>query len=142
MIPLDLLPGLNATLNATSAVLLIAGYFFIRRKNTAAHKACMLSALGVSTLFLTSYLYLHYNVGSTHFTGEGWIRPVYFTLLLSHTILAAAIVPLALTTFYRAFKEQFDRHRKIARWTLPLWIYVSVTGVLIYFFLYHWFPAP
>ena len=142
MIPLDLLPGLNATLNATSAVLLIAGYFFIRRKNTAAHKACMLSALGVSSLFLTSYLYLHYNVGSTHFAGEGWIRPVYFTLLLSHTILAAAIVPLALTTFYRAFKEQFDRHRRIARWTLPLWIYVSVTGVLIYFFLYHWFPAP
>lgn len=141
MIPLDLLPGLNATLNATSAVLLVAGYVFIRRKNITAHRACMLSALGVSTLFLTSYLYLHYNIGATSFAGEGWIRPVYFTLLLSHTILAAAIVPLALTTLYRAFKEQFDRHRKIARWTLPLWIYVSVTGVLIYFMLYRWFPA-
>lgn len=141
MIPLSNLPAINAVLNATSGLLLIAGYVFIRQRKVAAHKACMLSAVTVSTLFLCSYLYLHYHVGSTSFTGTGAVRVFYFSLLLSHTILAAAIVPLVLTTLYRAFREQIDKHRRIARWTLPLWMYVSATGVLIYFMLYQWFPA-
>ena len=141
MIPLSSLPAINATLNATSALLLVAGYVFIRQRKVAAHKACMLGAVTDSTLFLFSYLYLHYHVGSTRFTGTGAVRVFYFTLLLTHTVLAAAIVPLVLTTLYRAFRGQFEKHRAIARWTLPLWMYVSTTGVLIYFMLYQWFPA-
>lgn len=136
MIPLASLPGVNATLNTASALLLAAGYFFIRRGNVAAHHRCMLAALVTSALFLTSYLVYHYNVGSVAFTGQGWIRTVYFTILISHTILAAAIVPLVLVTLTRALRARFDAHRQIARWTLPLWFYVSVTGVVVYWMLY------
>jgi uncharacterized membrane protein YozB (DUF420 family) len=123
-------------LNATSAVLLAVGYLFIRRRRVAAHLACMLSAFGVSTLFLVSYVVYHYNAGSRPFGGQGWIRPVYFVLLISHIILAAAIVPLALTTIYRALTGQLPRHMRIARWTLPIWLYVSVSGVAIFLMLY------
>ena len=139
MIPLEQLPAVNASLNATSAVLLLTGYGFIRRKQVTAHRVCMSAALLVSMLFLVSYLYLHYHAGSTAFTGVGWVRPVYFAILVSHIILAAAILPLALTTVYQAARGQFEKHRRIARWTLPIWLYVSVTGVVIYFMLYHWF---
>ncbi|HET9491377.1 MAG TPA: DUF420 domain-containing protein [Methylomirabilota bacterium] len=136
-IDVSALPPLNAALNATSAVLLTAGYVFIRRRQVAAHLVCMLSAFGVSTLFLATYVIYHYYAGSRPFTGQGWIRPVYFGLLVSHIVLAAVIVPLALTTIYRALTGQFSRHRRIARWTFPVWLYVSVTGVLIYWMLYH-----
>lgn len=142
MISLNHLPTLNATLNALSAVLLGTGYFFIRRKNISAHKRCMLSALTCSALFLAGYLTYHAYHGTTRFPGQGWARPVYFSILISHTFLAAAIVPLVAVTLYRALRGRFDRHKKIARWTLPLWFYVSLTGVLIYFFLYGWFPQP
>jgi putative membrane protein len=130
------LPALNALLNATSAALLSVGYVFIRRRHIAAHLTCMLTAFGVSTLFLISYVIYHYHAGSRPFTGQGWIRSVYFSLLLSHIVLAAAIVPLALMTLYRALTGQFVRHMGIARWTLPIWLYVSVTGVVIYWMLY------
>jgi len=136
------LPTLNATLNLTSAVLLLLGYGFIRRGRINAHRACMLLALAASTVFLVSYLYYHLQVGSVRFQGQGWIRPVYFTLLISHTILAASVVPLALVTVTRALREKFDRHKRIARWTLPIWLYVSVTGVIIYWLLYHAYAAP
>ena len=135
---LSQLPALNAALNGTSALLLVAGFWFIRRKNVTAHRVCMSGAFVVSTLFLISYLYLHYHAGSTRFDGTGWTRQLYFSILISHSILAAAVVPLVLTTLYRALRGQFDKHRRIARWTLPAWLYVSVTGVLIYFMLYHW----
>jgi putative membrane protein len=135
-IDVSALPALNAALNATSAVLLAVGYLFIRRRRVAAHLACMLSAFGVSTLFLVSYVVYHYNAGSRPFGGQGWIRPVYFVLLISHIILAAAIVPLALTTIYRALTGQLPRHMRIARWTLPIWLYVSVSGVAIFLMLY------
>ena len=141
MIGISDLPAVNAGLNATSAVLLSCGYVCIRRKQVAAHGICMASAFVVSTVFLISYLTYHAHIGSKHFAGEGWVRPVYFAILLTHTVLAAAIVPLALTTLYRAVRKEFDRHKRIARWTLPLWLYVSVTGVIIYFMLYHWY-AP
>ncbi len=134
--------ALNATLNASSAVLLATGYWMIRRGRVLAHKSCMGLAFLSSTAFLVSYLLYHARVGSVAFRGQGWIRPVYFTLLASHTILAAAIVPLAVITLSRALREQFDRHKRIARWTLPLWLYVSVTGVVIYFLLYHLYAAP
>jgi uncharacterized membrane protein YozB (DUF420 family) len=134
------LPALNAALNATSAILLILGYLCIRRRKITAHKLCMLSAFVTSTLFLISYLTLRYYAGMTRFTGQGWIRPVYFTILISHTILAAGIVPMALVTLSRALRGRFDRHVRIARWTLPLWLYVSVTGVLVYWILYHLSP--
>ncbi|MCI0524814.1 MAG: DUF420 domain-containing protein [Acidobacteria bacterium] len=135
------LPTLNAILNSISAILLGAGYFFIRRKNIKAHRASMVSAFVTSTLFLISYLTYHYYHGSTKFQGQGAIRAVYFFILLTHTILAAAIVPMIFITFSRALKEKFDRHRKIARWTLPLWLYVSVTGVVVYLMLYQLYPA-
>ncbi len=134
--------ALNATLNASSAVLLTTGYWMIRRGRVLAHKSCMGLAFLSSTAFLVSYLLYHARVGSVAFRGQGWIRPVYFTLLASHTILAVAIVPLAVITLSRALREQFDRHKRIARWTLPLWLYVSVTGVVIYFLLYHLYAAP
>jgi len=134
------LPTLNALLNATSAVLLIAGYLCIRRRKVTGHKICMLSAFVTSSLFLTSYLILRYYAGMTRFTGQGWIRPVYFTILTSHTVLAAGIVPLVLITLSRALRGRFDRHARIARWTLPLWLYVSVTGVLVYWILYRLYP--
>ena len=130
------LPAVNCGFNATSAFLLLVGLGFIKARRVSAHKACMLGALGASTLFLVGYLTAHHYLGSTPFQGQGWIRPVYFTLLISHSILAAFIVPLALITLTQALRERFDRHRAIARWTLPLWLYVSVTGVVIYFMLY------
>jgi putative membrane protein len=132
------LPAVNAILNSLSAALLCAGFVCIRRRNIPAHRACMLGAFVVSTLFLVCYVVYHYHAGSRPFTGQGWIRPVYFTLLISHIVLATAIVPLALTTIYRALSSQFDRHKRIARWTLPIWLYVSITGVIVYLLLYHW----
>jgi putative membrane protein len=128
--------ALNATLNGTSAVLLAAGYSAIRSGKRETHKKLMISAFGVSCAFLVSYLIYHYRVGHVAFQGHGWIRPVYFTILISHTILAVVIVPLILITLRRAWLERFDRHRIIARWTLPLWLYVSVTGVIVYLMVY------
>jgi uncharacterized membrane protein YozB (DUF420 family) len=136
------LPAVNAGLNATSAALLTAGFLMIRRGRVAAHRACMLGAFGVSALFLLSYVVYHATAGSVPFRGEGFIRPVYFALLISHIVLAAAIVPLALVTIHRAWSARFDRHRRIARWTLPIWLYVSVTGVIVYLMLYHRDPGP
>jgi uncharacterized membrane protein YozB (DUF420 family) len=130
------LPALNATLNATSAIFLTAGYLFIRRGRITAHKRCMLSALVTSTLFLTSYVIYHANTGSRPFPGVGPIRYVYFSILISHVLLAITIVPLALVTATRGLRAQYDRHVRIARWTLPLWLYVSVTGVVVYLMLY------
>lgn len=132
-------PAINATLNGTSAVLLLVGRGFIMRGRTAAHRAVMITALISSSLFLVSYLYYHAHVGSVHFAGEGWSRPVYYTILFTHTVLAAAIVPMVIITLNRALHARFDRHRAIARWTFPLWLYVSVTGVVIYVMLYHLF---
>ena len=130
------LPALNASLNATSFVLLVTGYSFIRRGNRLAHKRCMLGALGVSALFLTSYVIYHAQVGSVPFRGTGLIRTIYFAVLIPHVILAAAIVPLILITASRGLSAKYDKHRRIARWTLPLWLYVSVTGVIVYLMLY------
>jgi uncharacterized membrane protein YozB (DUF420 family) len=134
------LPHLNACLNGTSAILLFSGYSFIRARNVAAHRVCQIAALVVSLLFLASYLTYHYHHGSTRFLGTGLVRPFYFTVLLSHTILAIVIVPLVSLTFYRAFRGDFQRHRRIARITLPLWLYVSVTGVIVYLMLYQIYP--
>lgn len=131
------LPTLNATLNGLSAVLLVAGYRFIRQRRIKEHRLCMLSAFGVSVVFLACYLVYHYQVGSVRFPGTGWIRPVYFTVLITHTILAAAVPVLAIITLSRALRERFDQHRRIARWTFPIWLYVSVTGVVVYWMLYH-----
>jgi uncharacterized membrane protein YozB (DUF420 family) len=130
------LPTLNAALNSLSAVFLVAGYYFIRSKNINAHRACMVAAFASSTLFLISYLVYHYQVGSVPFKGQGWFRRLYFAVLLSHTILATAVVPLALITLVRAFKLRFESHRRIARWTFPIWLYVSITGVVVYMMLY------
>lgn len=135
------LPTLNAILNSISAILLITGYSFIRRKKINAHRTCMISAFVTSTLFLVSYLTYHYHVGSVRFQGQGAIRSIYFVILLTHTVLAAVIVPLILITFARALKRNFAKHRAIARWTFPLWLYVSVTGVVVYLMLYHLYPA-
>jgi uncharacterized membrane protein YozB (DUF420 family) len=130
-------PALNAILNGTSAVLLACGYLAIRSGKRELHKKFMISAFAVSCAFLVSYLLYHYRVHHVVlFQGQGWIRPVYFTLLISHSILAAAIVPLIIITLRRAWAERFDKHRRIARWTLPLWFYVSVTGVIVYFMVY------
>src|SRR5262249_41836753 len=128
--------ALNATLNGTSAVLLTCGYAAIRARKVAVHKVFMIAAFLTSTAFLISYLAYHYRVGHVAFQGQGWIRPVYFALLLTHTVLAAVIVPMILVTLRRAWLERFDRHRIIARWTLPLWFYVSVTGVIVYWMVY------
>jgi uncharacterized membrane protein YozB (DUF420 family) len=131
------LASLNAALNSVSAVFLALGFVFIRKRQISRHKTCMLVAFLASTLFLISYILYHYHVGSVTFQGAGWIRPVYYTLLLSHIVLAAAIVPMALVTLGRALKGNFILHRRLARWTLPLWLYVSVTGVMVYWMLYH-----
>jgi putative membrane protein len=128
--------ALNATLNGTSAVLLTCGYAAIRARKIAVHKAFMIAAFLTSTAFLISYLAYHYRVGHVAFPGQGWIRPVYFTLLLTHTVLAIVIVPMIIVTLRRAWLERFDKHRIIARWTLPLWLYVSVTGVIVYLMVY------
>jgi putative membrane protein len=131
------LPALNALLNTTSAVLLAAGYRLIRQGRREAHRKAMTAALAVSALFLASYLVYHAQVGSVKFTKTGWVRPVYFTILISHTVLAACVAPMALVTVWRAWKGRFERHRRLARITLPLWLYVSVTGVIVYLMLYH-----
>ena len=134
---LSLLPTLNATLNATSAILLTGGYLFIRTKRILPHVVCMMTACLTSAAFLISYVIYHVRVGSVRFLGQGWIRPVYFTILLSHTVLAVVILPLVFRTLRLALLRRFQEHKHIARVTLPLWLYVSVTGVVVYFMLYH-----
>jgi len=131
------LPAVNATLNATAAVLLSIGWILIKRGRWTAHRAVMIAAFCTSVLFLVSYVTYHAQVGSVRFTRIGAIRTVYFTILLTHITLAVVIVPLALVTLSRGLSKKFDRHRAIARWTLPIWMYVSVTGVAVYYMLYH-----
>jgi len=135
------LPAVNATLNATSAVLLTCGYYCIRRGNPLAHRNCMVAALGTSTLFLISYLTYHFNVQAvTRFENPAWFRPIYLVILLTHTVLAVVVVPLVLMTFARAIRKRFELHKRIARWTWPIWMYVSITGVVIYLLLYQIYP--
>jgi uncharacterized membrane protein YozB (DUF420 family) len=136
------LPALNASLNAVSTVLISAGWYLIRRGHWRQHIACMIAAVISSTCFLTSYLIYHAHVGekSTHFTAQGIIRPIYFTMLISHILLAIIILPLVIVTIVPTFRRRWEKHRRIGRWTMPIWLYVSVTGVLVYFILYHWFP--
>jgi putative membrane protein len=135
------LPAVNAWLNGASAVLLTAGWAFVRRRRIAAHRACMLGAFCVSVLFLLSYVTYHALAGSRPFAGQGWARWVYFPILSTHVVLAAAMVPFVLTTLYRALGADFARHARLARFTLPVWLYVSVTGVVVYCMLYLWFPG-
>jgi uncharacterized membrane protein YozB (DUF420 family) len=137
MIPVRLLPSLNALLNATSALLLVLGYVAIRRRDVHAHRRLMLTAFATSTLFLLSYVRYHLAVGSVPFGHAGWLRTLYFTILIPHVILAAVIVPLALWTLSHAWRGRYHRHARIAKITLPLWLYVSVTGVIVYLMLYH-----
>jgi len=139
----NFLPTLNAILNATSGILITIGFFLIRRRRIAAHRACMIGAVISSSLFLISYLVYHigFKAGVSRFTGTGWIRPVYFVILVSHTILAITIVPLIAVTLTRALRGRFILHRRIARWTFPMWLYVSVTGVIVYLMLYHFYPG-
>ncbi len=134
---INALPTLNAILNAVAATLLICGYLFIRRGHIQAHRRCMLAAFVVSILFLVSYLTYHAQVGSRRYPGTGTFRTIYLTILFTHTVLAAVVPPLAIVTLWRALHGRFDRHVAIARWTLPVWIYVSVTGVIVYVMLYH-----
>jgi putative membrane protein len=131
---MQILPAINATLNGTSGVLLLIAYVFIRRRNIRMHKRFMLAACTTSLIFLACYVV-------TRFTGTGWIRPFYFSLLISHTILAITIVPMAIISVRNGLKMRVTQHRRIAKWTFPLWMYVSVTGVLVYFFLYQWYPS-
>jgi uncharacterized membrane protein YozB (DUF420 family) len=130
------LPAVNATLNAISGVLLVVGYFLIRARRIQQHRRCMLAAFAVSSLFLVCYLIYHAQVGSVPFVRQGFVRPLYFTILITHIVLAAAVLPLALITLSRGLKARYARHRAIARWTMPIWLYVSVTGVLVYVLLY------
>jgi uncharacterized membrane protein YozB (DUF420 family) len=139
---ISFLPHLNAVLNTTSALLLLLGFTLIRLGRVRAHRNCQVTAVLTSTLFLISYLTYHYHHGSTRFAGQGIARPLYFSILITHTILAVVIVPLIVVTLYRAARGDFVRHRRIARWTLPLWLYVSVTGVIVYLMLYHVYPSP
>ena len=138
-----MLPSLNAILNATSGILLVIGYVFIRHRQISAHRACMIGAVTSSSLFLISYLTYHigFGKGVTRFTGTGSVRWLYFSILISHTILAVTIVPFVLVTLRRALKGEFAKHRRVARWTFPMWLYVSVTGVIVYFMLYHLYPS-
>jgi len=138
----SVLPHFNALLNASSFVLLSSGYFFIRRGRVHAHRNCQISALTASVLFLISYVVYHQHHGVTKFAGQGIARPVYFVILGTHTFLAVAIVPLVIITVRRALRGDFVKHKAIARWTLPLWLYVSVTGVVVYLMLYHLYPSP
>jgi len=130
------LPALNAVLNAAAAVALLTGFWLIRRGRWRAHRAAMITALVLSSAFLTSYLVYHAQVGSVRFQGQGWLRTLYLSILATHTVLAAAVPVLAIITLSRALRRRFDRHRAIARWTLPIWLYVSVTGVVVYWMLY------
>jgi uncharacterized membrane protein YozB (DUF420 family) len=134
------LPALNATLNGTSAALLLTGRVRIAKGHIAAHRACMIAAVIASELFLGCYLFFHFKVGNILFLGQGWARPVYFAILISHVTLAIVIVPLAIMTLSRGLKARYAEHRAIARWTWPLWMYVSITGMIVYFMLYQWFP--
>jgi uncharacterized membrane protein YozB (DUF420 family) len=138
---ISLLPTLNAILNATSGVLIIIGFVMIRRKKVKAHRACMIAAVTTSIVFLISYVVYHSQAGATRFAGTGWSRPVYFTILISHTVLAITIVPFVIVTLRRALKGQFARHFRVARWTFPMWLYVSITGVIVYLMLYHIYPS-
>ena len=141
------LPHINALLNTTSGIFLIVGFIFIRRRQIAAHRASMIAAFITSTVFLVSYVLYHsllayyLGQGPTKFKGEGFIRPVYFVILLTHTILAVAVVPFILITLFRALRGKFEKHKRIARWTLPVWLYVSVTGVVVYLLLYQIYPS-
>lgn len=144
---LQIFPHLNASLNALSGLLLLSGFYFIMRRRVAEHRLCMLSASTVSALFLVSYLTHHalrsyyFGLGPTKFTGEGVIRPIYFTILTSHTILATLVAPFVIATLWRALKGRYDAHRRLARLVFPVWLYVSVTGVIVYLLLYQLYPA-
>lgn len=138
----SIFPAINATLNATSGVLIVIGRVLIAKKLVAPHRRVMVAAVGTSALFLCSYLYYHFVVAAgvvTRFQGQGWARTLYFATLLTHTVLAVVVVPMVLVTLSRGLQSKFDKHRRIARWTFPVWLYVSVTGVLVYFMLYRWF---
>ncbi len=137
----SIFPIINASLNGTAAVLIGTGVYLIKTGRERAHKAVMVLAISTSTLFLISYLYYHAHIGSYHFRGHGWARPLYFIILITHTILAAVIVPLVIITVTRAWRGRYDRHRAIARWTYPLWLYVSITGVVVYLMLYKIFTS-
>lgn len=136
MIPLHYFPAINAFLNALCTFFLVLGLCLIKCRKRLAHQISMLCAFAVSIIFLMTYLYYHYHHGVTRFEGTGWVRGLYFLILISHTILAVIVPPMASVTLYRAFKGQFDRHRRIARWTFPIWLYVSITGVVVYWMLY------
>jgi putative membrane protein len=136
-VTLTVLPTVNAVLNASAALAMLAGFVAIRQRRVAIHRACMLTAVGLSVLFLCSYLVYHAQVGSRPYGGTGWTRTLYLSILLTHTVLAVVILPMVGTTLYRALRARFDRHARIARWTLPIWFYVSVTGVVVYWMLYH-----
>lgn len=142
MSQIPLLATVNASLNAIAAVFLGAGFYFIRRRQIAAHRICMIIAFAVSVVFLICYLTYHYQVGDVRFQGHGPIRPVYFTILISHIILAVTTVPLAIMTLSRALHSRFELHRRIARWTWPIWMYVSITGVIVYVIVYHIYGPP
>ena len=138
---LSLFPALNATLNGASAVLIVTGHSLIRRKKVALHRACMIAAVVTSSAFLACYLYYHAHVRSVHFPGQGWARTVYFSILVSHTLLAAAVPALVIVSLSFALRRKFDQHRRIARWTYPIWLYVSMTGVIVYVMLYQIYGA-
>ncbi|MGO9062365.1 MAG: DUF420 domain-containing protein [Candidatus Binataceae bacterium] len=142
MSSVPLLATVNASLNAIAAVFLGAGFYFIRRRQIAAHRVCMLIAFAVSVVFLVCYVIYHIQVGDVRFQGHGAVRPIYFTILISHIILAVTTVPLAIMTLSRALRSRFDKHRRIARWTWPIWMYVSVTGVIVYLMVYHIYGPP
>ncbi|HKD82697.1 MAG TPA: DUF420 domain-containing protein [Candidatus Angelobacter sp.] len=137
----SIFPALNATLNGASAVLIATGRVLIGRKQVRLHRACMIAAVVTSSIFLACYLYYHAHVGSVHFPGQGWVRLLYFTILISHTILAAAVVPLVLISLNYGLRSRFDKHRRIARWAFPVWLYVSITGVVVYVMLYQVYGA-
>ena len=135
----SIFPPIDATLNGTTAVLLMIGHSFIKHGAVAKHRATMIAAFFTSSIFLVCYLYYHFHVGSVHFRGTGWVRTLYFSILISHTFLAAVVVPMILTTLTLALTNKFERHRRLACWTYPIWMYVSVTGVIVYLMLYKLF---
>jgi uncharacterized membrane protein YozB (DUF420 family) len=141
--PIQWFPPINATLNATSGILIVIGFLFIKRQNVKIHHRCMIGAVTSSSLFLISYVVYHigFGAGVTRFAGTGWVRYLYYVILISHTILAITVVPFIIVTLTRALRGDFLRHRKIARFTFPMWLYVSVTGVIVYFMLYHIYPS-
>lgn len=135
----SIFPPIDATLNGTTAILLAVGHSYIKRGAVTKHRATMIAAFVISSVFLACYLYYHFHVGSVRFRGTGWVRPLYFSILISHTVLAAVVVPMILITLTLALTNKFDRHRRLARWTYPIWMYVSVTGVVVYLMLYKLF---